>query len=101
MNLSLNPQIITLTNSNELEINFDSLFTSLKATTGGEEATKTALVDWIAGAPKFSSTGATITNDSGGVTTEIRKLLLPIDKGVPIKVKGTANDSFQVTILND
>lgn len=93
--LTKNPQKITLADSNSLDLDFDALKNTNVIRYG------IALIEYVAGGTIQVSSGEAITADSGHVSTAEKKLIIPIEKGTPVKVKGVLNDSFIITISKD
>jgi hypothetical protein len=91
--LTVNPQKITVDSTGEHQIDFSGVMPN----TGYRGD---ALIELLSGASvQFSSFGA-ITENSGGITTDADKLILPIKKGSNIRFKGGAgSEVFIITIM--
>lgn len=92
--LTLNPQLITLPDGNENDINFDTVLGSL----GANSRYGYALLDGFSAATQFSCNGQAITAASG--TYSSGTIYLPIERGVKLRYKGTNAATFNIAIVS-
>jgi hypothetical protein len=91
MDLTLNPQKITLADTNELEINVDNILTQLGWNEGD------VLIDSQSAATQFNVNNQSISASSGTYTD--KNIILPIKKGVTVRAKGSAAATFNIAII--
>jgi hypothetical protein len=93
--LTQNPQKITLPDTNENDINFDTILG--KVTGGGKYGF--ALIDDMSAATQFNANGVTIDSSSGTFSTSA-KPMIPIEYGFKLKFKGSNAATFNITIIS-
>jgi hypothetical protein len=90
--LTLNPQKITLPDTNENDINFDTVLGKLGGYTTGY-----ALIDEMSAATQFSANGEAIAAGSGSFSTGSK--IIPITRGIKLRYKGSNGATFNITIV--
>lgn len=88
--LTLNPQKITLADTNEVEYTADDLLEDLGFQNG------IACFDSFSAATQINVNGQAITAASGSYSSG--SIYLPIKKGYPIKLKGSASATLNIAI---
>jgi hypothetical protein len=89
--LTLNPQLITCPDGNENDINFDTVLGKL-----GNLQSGYAFLDHFSAATQFSVNGQAITAASG--TYSSGTIVLPIERGIKLRYKGTNAATFNIAI---
>jgi hypothetical protein len=90
--LTLNPQKITLPDTNENDIDFDAVLGKL-----GQFTTGYALLDNFSAATQFSANGQAITAASASYSSA--NIMLPITRGIKLRYKGSNAATFNITIV--
>lgn len=88
--LTLNPQKITLADTNQVEYSADALLSELGVQNG------IACFDHFSASTQINVNGQTITSASGAYS--IGAIYLPIKHGYPIKLKGSASATLNIAI---
>ena len=89
--LTLNPQKITLPDTNENDIDFDTVLGKLGVSAGF------AVVTEFSAATQFNANDQAITAASGSFSTGSH--LIPITRGIKLRYKGSNEATFSITII--